>query len=477
VQYVSHSSTALDRGAMVAESLAPDLQGMQVAVAGLGRSGMAAVRFLAHRGARVTASERKLPAELGEVVGELEQLGVMLECGGNRVETFASADLVVVSPGVPLSSPPLAAARAAGVPVWAEVELAFRFLRGTLLGITGSNGKSTVTAWTAHLLAQAGLNAVACGNLGVPLLSLVDDDEPGRLYVTELSSFQLEGIHELRPAVALMTNMSPDHQDRYDCFDDYVDAKARLFENQCSDDHAVLNAEDVRVARMAQRPGGPCRSFFSTSGPVERGTYLQDGMLKLRLPGEEHDLIDAREIALAGRHNLDNALAAALTARLAGAPADALAAGLRSFRGLPHRMEKVGEVSGVTWFNDSKATNLGATRAVVASLEQPLVLLLGGQDKGADFATLADLLPGRVRHLILMGEARGTIAAALSGVVPATQVETMADAVEAAHHCAQPGDAVLLAPACTSFDAYRSFEERGDDFRQLVQQLQGRQDG
>lgn len=477
MQHISHSPAALDRDSMVAGSSTPDLQGMQVVVAGLGRSGMAAVRFLTCRGARVTASESKLQAELGETTDELERLGVTLESGGNREETFTGADLVVVSPGVPMSSQPLAAARAAGIPVWAEVELAFRFLRGTLLGITGSNGKSTVTAWTAHILAHAGLNAVACGNLGVPLLSLLGDDEPGRLYVTELSSFQLEGIHTLRPAVALMTNVSPDHQDRYDSFDDYVSAKERLFENQGADDHAVLNAADARVTRMAERLDGPCRSFFSTSGQVERGAYLEGGRLKLRLPGEEHDLMDASEIKLAGRHNLENALAAALTARLAGAPAHALAAGLRSFPGLPHRMERVGEMGGVAWFNDSKATNVGATQAVVTSLEQPIVLIMGGQDKGADFATLADVLPGRVRHLILMGEARDTIAAALSGVVSATQVETMADAVQAAHHRAQPGDAVLLAPACASFDSYRSFEERGDHFRQLVQQMQGNHDG
>jgi len=477
VQHISHSYAAPDGEVMVAGGFAPDLQGMQVTVAGLGRSGMAAVRFLAHRGARVTASERKPANELGETVGELERLGVTLESGSNSEEVFTSADLVVVSPGVPLSSPPLAAARAAGIPVWAEVELASRFLRGTLLGITGSNGKSTVTAWTAHLLESAGLNAVACGNLGVPLLSLMNEDEPGRLYVTELSSFQLEGIHELRPTVALMTNVSPDHQDRYSSFDDYVDAKMRVFENQGCDDHAVLNADDTRVARMAERPGGPCRSFFSTSGPVERGAYLQDGKLKLHLPGEDYDLVDAKEIALAGRHNLENALAAALVARLAGAPAEALATGLRSFRGLPHRMERVGEMDGVAWFNDSKATNIGATRAVVASLEQPIVLILGGQDKGADFATLADVLPGRVRHLILMGDARSTIATALSGVVPTTQVETMEDAVQAARRRARSGDAVLLAPACTSFDAYFSFEARGDDFRQLVQRMQGKQDG
>ena len=249
----------------------PALERARVVVVGLGRTGQAAVRFLSSRGAQVTVSERRPRAVLEPAAAEAEALGATLEDSGHRAETFIGADLVVVSPGVPLVTPALAEARAAGVPVWAEVELAARFLRGTLVGITGSNGKSTTTAWTAHLLQKAGLDATACGNIGVPLLSLVDTDDASRRYVVELSSFQLEGIEQLRPQVAVVTNLTPDHQDRYQGFDDYIAAKERIFCNQGPEDHAVLNADDDRSRDLACREGGPARWLFSRT----RGTCSQ----------------------------------------------------------------------------------------------------------------------------------------------------------------------------------------------------------
>jgi len=464
-------TTTMTRGEEAAMEM--KLAGARTVVAGLGVTGRAAARFLIGRGARVTASDLRPRAGMEAEVEELERIGVQMETGGHRMETFVGADLVVVSPGVPLSSPPLAAARAAGVAVLGEVELAARFLRGMLVGITGSNGKSTVTALTAHLLTAAGLDAVACGNLGDPLIAQVEEDRPERRYAVELSSFQLEGIERLRPRVAVMTNLTPDHQDRYGSLEEYAAAKVRIFMNQGEGDEMVLNADDPAVATMPVPAGRPRRRTFSVSGPVAEGAYLDGGRLRLSLGGEEHELIDAAAFPLAGRHNLENALAASLAAHLAGAPADRLAKGLRTFRGLRHRMERVAEIDGVTWYDDSKATNVGATRRVVESMDRTVVLILGGKDKGAEFETLRPALAGRVRHLVLMGHARDKIAAALGGLLPTIRVDTMEEAVAAARRVALPGDAVLLAPACASFDAYRSFEERGEHFQAVVRSLTG----
>ncbi|MGD8377224.1 MAG: UDP-N-acetylmuramoyl-L-alanine--D-glutamate ligase, partial [Acidobacteriota bacterium] len=342
------------------DTTAPDLSGARVVVAGLGRSGLAVARFLASRGARVHASDVRPVSELEEEAAAIDAMGAGVETGGHVPERFAESDLVVVSPGVPLAVPALAAARNAGVPIWAEVELAARFLRGPLIGVTGSNGKSTVVSLIAHLLEAAGREAVACGNLGTPLISLVEDDRESRWYVVELSSFQLEGIRSLRPHIAVVTNLTPDHQDRYPSLAEYGEAKARIFRNQDGADHAILNADDPLVATMGDRHGGPRRWLFSGSGRAGAAAVLRDGRLLLVDPGTV--LLDAAELPIAGRHNVENALAASLAASLAGAGAGALAAGLRSFRGLPHRMEVVGEAAGVVWYNDSKATNLGATR-------------------------------------------------------------------------------------------------------------------
>ena len=455
------------------EEVTPQLAGARVVVAGLGRTGQAVVRFLSSQGASVTASDRREEKEIGDVIAELRALGATIECGGNREATFSGAELVIASPGVPLSSPAVVAARTAGVPIWAEVELAARFLRGPLIGITGSNGKSTVTTMTAHLLRSADIDAVACGNLGTPLIEFASEDLPGRRYVAELSSFQLEGIERLHPRIAVLTNLSPDHLDRYGTFEAYAAAKKRIFSNQVRGDDAVINADDPMVA-AASRGGAATLRRFSLSGPVEDGAWVANGALHLSIAGKDEEMLDVEELPLQGLHNVENALAASLTANLAGACLSDIEDGLRSFKALPHRMEFVLELDGVAYYNDSKATNVGATQRVIQSMDRMLVLILGGRDKGGDFSTLAELLPPRVRHVVLMGEARGTIAQAISGRVPVMEVENLAEAVEAARVAARSGDAVLLAPACASFDAYRSFEERGEHFRRLVLALRKR---
>ncbi|MFQ5877384.1 MAG: UDP-N-acetylmuramoyl-L-alanine--D-glutamate ligase [Acidobacteriota bacterium] len=451
----------------------PKLEGKRVVVIGAARSGLALTRFLVARGASVVLTDLRGAGELGPEVAGLRRSGVELQLGGHDVPTLLGADLVAVSPGVPLAAPPLAEARRKGARIVAEVELASRFLRGTLIGISGSNGKSTTTALTAHLLSGAGLRAIACGNLGTPLSDLIESDAPDRHYVVELSSFQLEGIDTLRPRIAVLLNLSPDHQDRYPDARAYYAAKRRIFLNQRRFDHAVLNRDDPTVWRSA----GSLRARvhpFSRAAPPPGGAGISGGRIVLRPRGRKGGEVPIGAIPLFGDHNLDNAMAALLVADICGVPTERAAAAIRSFRALPHRLERVAEVGGVAYFNDSKATNVGATRSSLASFPGGVVLILGGRDKGGDFRGLVPAIRERVTHLVLMGESRDRIAEQVGEVVPTTRVEGMAEAVEAARQAAPPRGVVLLAPGCASFDRYAGFEQRGDDFRRRVLALAAR---
>jgi len=449
---------------------APRLAGARVVVVGAARSGLALTRFLLEAGARVTLTDTRPAADLSTETAVLNAEGALLDLGGHREETLLAADLIAVSPGVPLAIAPLAAARRHGVRVVAEVEVASWFLRGTIVGITGSNGKSTTTSLAGHVLSAAGLDAVACGNLGTPLSELIATDTPARHYVVELSSFQLEGIDTLRPRIAALLNLSPDHQDRYTDSAAYYDAKMRLFMNQGPADHAILNADDpetrVRAGALRAR-----RHHFSRVGSVDEGALIAHGALVLRRGGRDTRVMAAGEVPLFGVHNLENVLAALLAADLSGVPAAIAADAVRSFRGLPHRLEKVLDLDGVAWFNDSKATNVGATAQSLRSFGGGVVLILGGRDKGGAFADLEPLLRGRVAHLVLMGQAGATIRRQIGDAVPITMAADMSEAVTAARALARPGGVVLLAPACASFDQYSGFEARGDHFRRLVAAL------
>ena len=452
---------------------APDrLAGAAVLVVGAAKSGLALVRFLVERGARVTLTDVRPAADLGEAVAGLAARGVRLEVGGHHEPSFLGADLIAVSPGVPLAIAPLQAARAKGVEIVAEVEIASWYLRGKIVGITGSNGKSTTTSLAGHILSRAGLDAVACGNLGTPLVALVDDDRPERIYVVELSSFQLEGIDTFRPSIAALLNLTPDHQDRYHDNHAYYAAKARLFMNQGSEDRAIVNHDDPEIrpflAGIAAR-----RLEFSRKRMVAEGAFIHSGEIVLRSRGRDRRVMRVDEIPLFGEHNQENVLAALLIADQCGVAAEAAAEGVRTFKGLPHRLERVRDLDGVAWFNDSKATNVGAAIPSLASFRGGVVLILGGKDKGGRFADLVPLIRSRATHLILIGKARESIKKQLGPVAPMTLVEGMAEAVETARRVAPPGGVVLLAPACASFDQYSGFEARGDHFRQLVLALPG----
>ena len=447
-----------------------DLTGKKVLVVGLARTGIATALFCAERGARVTATEARAEAEIPEVAGKLRGAGVALELGGHHAETFVRQDLIVPSPGVPPTMPALAAGRAIGVPVWSEIELAWRFLRGRLICITGSNGKTTTTSLIGHILETAGLPVQVAGNIGTPLISRVDLSSEAGFTVVEASSFQLESISAFRPDIAVLLNVTPDHLDRHGSIEAYGKAKARMFQNQTAEDAAILNADDAVAPQYA--PGGPRLFWFSRLKRVASGCYLRDQEIVFRDDGVESVLLDRSVIGLRGAHNIENVLAAAAAAKLAGVEPPAIAEGVRTFAGVEHRIEYVATVSGVEYFNDSKATNVDATLKALDAFPGNLLVILGGKDKGSDYRILRQALRGRARMALLIGSAAEKIEKELRGVIPIERADTLARAVETASRHARPGDTVLLAPACASFDQFENYEHRGRVFKQLVRELE-----
>jgi UDP-N-acetylmuramoylalanine--D-glutamate ligase len=449
--------------------------GQKILVVGAARSGTAAAEFLLSRGAHVvltdTRNEGLLAASLAPLRAAARTAGELtLELGGHKAGSFRDSSLVVVSPGVPLAHPLFEESRKAGIPVIAEIELAWRHIKGKILGITGSNGKTTTTSLVAELLRTAGLRGFAAGNIGTPLIAYASTSGPEDIYVVELSSFQLESIRDFRPYVAALLNLTPDHMDRYRGFEDYIDAKQRIFMNQSADDFAVLNADDPRTAALGSR----VRStpvWFSRLGQVRRGTFIEKGRIIYRDDSGDTELLSAGDIRLKGSHNLENVLAACAIARLAGAAHPGMARGIRDFSGVEHRLEFVAELDGVQYFNDSKATNVDAAIKSLEAFAGNIVLIAGGRDKGGDFLPLRALVSQRVKHLILIGEAAGKMRSALSGAVTTSTAASLPQAVERAREQSRPGDIVLLAPACASFDMFDDYEHRGRVFKEAVLSL------
>jgi UDP-N-acetylmuramoylalanine--D-glutamate ligase len=449
--------------------------GKTALVVGAGRSGIGVARFLLERGARVILTDTKtrdtLESAIAPLLNQAKPPGeLILEMGGHRDESFRSCDFVVVSPGVPLALPAFDISREAGIPVIAEIELAYRHLKGRIIAITGSNGKTTTTALVSALLSSAGLKSYAAGNIGIPLIRFASGSSPGDIYAVELSSFQLEGIQEFRPCVGSILNFTPDHLDRYSGFDDYIRAKRRLFLNQENTDYAVLNADDARTAAIAADVKAK-PVLFSRVSAVERGVFVREGRVVSRNEEEERDLFGVSAVPLRGVHNLENVLAACSMAILAGASSDTLEEGVRRFKGVEHRIEYVCERNGVQYFNDSKATNIDATIKSLEAFPGNILLIAGGQDKAGDFAALRSTVRERVKHLVLIGEAAGKIKKALSGVVDISEAQSMQEAVALCSRIARSGDVVLLAPACASFDMFQDYEHRGRIFKDEVQKL------
>lgn len=449
----------------------PDLTGLRVLVVGAGRSGLAAARLAAGRGALVTLCDREPAEHIAEAAREARSFGAELHAGGHPSVLADDADLVVVSPGVPTNVALLEHARERRLPVWGEVELAARFCRGRIVGVTGSNGKSTVTTMIGGVLRTAGIGGGTGGNLDRPLADLLEHDAADAWHALELSSFQLDTVETLRADVAVVLNLSSDHLDRHGSLEAYGRAKARLLELQDADSFAVLNMDDPESARFRSAVRGRLL-LFSTRAEPQSGAFLRANRLTLRTEHGEDDLLGVEELPLPGDHNVSNALAAALACRLAGCDGEAIARGLRTYRPLPHRLELVATVNDVRFYNDSKATNpASAACALTAFPAGAIHLVLGGRDKGADWGALAESIRARARRVFLVGEAAPMLERLLAGSVPVRVSATIPQAVVDAFDGAAAGDVVLLAPGCASFDQYRNFAERGDDFRRAARSL------
>ncbi len=441
-----------------------------VAVVGLGKSGVAATRLLAREGVRVYASDASDHPYGGDDLATLRSLsGVTLDVGRHDLQRIAAAAAVIVSPGVPPDAPPLAAARQAHVPVLSEIDLGFRALEhsGTrCIAVTGTNGKTTTTALVAHLLRAGGLTAEAAGNIGRPLAEVALQPVPYQWLAVEVSSFQLHDSPHFAPPVGILTNLAPDHLDRYSTVEAYYADKQLLFRNARASDVWVLNGDDSAVLELARDAKGR-RVLFSLTHQADAGYDAAGRCLRLGTQA----LLPRAELGLLGDHNVANALAAALAVREAGVAPAQIASGLRSFRALPHRLEPVREVGGVRWINDSKATNIASTVVAIAAMDRPFVLLLGGRHKGEPYARLAPLLNAKCRLVIAYGESGDLIERDLGGRVPLERGTTFEDVMARARRRARPGDAVLLSPACSSYDMFKNYEERGATFRKIVEAM------
>lgn len=447
-----------------------DLAGKSVLVVGLGLSGVSAARFAAARGARVTVNDIRTADALATPMDRLPDT-VQTVLGDHPEELFLGADLIVLSPGVP-ELPALAVARAAGREILGEIELAGRELAGVLLAVTGTNGKSTTTSWLGEMLAGLGRPLFVGGNLGVPLIEAADTQAagPGGVAVAELSSFQLETCTSLRPHVALLLNLAEDHLDRYDSMAEYGAAKARIFAAQTEADWAVVNGDQPDCVALTESTRARVLTFSSQSS-VMHGACLEGDQMVLRLPEGPALRLATGAVRLVGSHNLENAMAAALAAALVGASAEQIQSGLDTYGGLPHRMQQVGEHAGVRYYNDSKATNVSAVAGSLSGFPGQYVLVAGGRHKGAPYTPLRAVLADHARGLVLLGEAAELLAEDLSGVAPIVRAETLEEAVRLAADLAQPGEAVVLSPACSSYDMFTNFEQRGEAFAAAVAQL------
>jgi len=448
------------------------LAGRRVTVFGLAKSGVAAARLLRAAGADVVGTDAKPAAALGREVAALPEIGVRLVMGpGDPTEAFAAAELVVVSPGVPLDAAPLVAVRARQVPIIGELELGWRATEADTIAITGTNGKTTTTALTGSILGLQPRPVLVAGNIGTPLAAHALTFPPDGLVVCEVSSFQLETTELFQPRVAVVLNLTPDHLDRHRTFETYGDAKARIFAHQTAGDCAVLNADDEATRAMAARAKAPV-VWFSRRRELAHGVFVRDGRIAAKLNGHVEEICPLSEIFLRGQHNVENVLAATACALWTGVSPAAIRTAIGRFRGVAHRIEWVRDLVGVKYYNDSKGTNVDSTLRALESFAEPIVLIAGGKGKGQDFKPLAAAARGHVAHTVLIGEDAAKIGAALRDAsVPVSFAPSLQEAVDRARSLATPGTIVLLSPACASFDMFDNFEHRGDVFKKIVERL------
>ncbi len=449
-----------------------ELKNKRVLVVGAGKSGISAARFLREQGAKVTISDARSAAALAGEIPALMDAGIMVEAGGHGLLTFRRQDLIVVSPGVPMDTPEVRQVVALGMPVIGELELASRFLKGQVIAITGSNGKTTTTTLVGEILKRGGMETLVGGNIGLPVIDLIAESRPGTWNVLEVSSFQLETVEEFRPRIAAVLNITPDHLDRHKTFANYAAAKARITERQDVEDFLVLNGENKDAQMVAARTRAQV-FWFSARRPIKQGTFVH-GESIVFLPkegGKTEPVMPVSEIRLRGAHNVENVLAAVTIARLAGVPSDVIRSAVGAFKAVEHRLELVRVRDGVEFYNDSKATNVDAAMKALASFAGGVHLILGGKDKDSDYTQMAPLLKERAVVVYTIGSAAEKIGRELEAVVKMVEAGTLDVAVAEAAKAASPGDVVLLSPACSSFDQFESYEHRGRRFRELVAAL------
>jgi UDP-N-acetylmuramoylalanine--D-glutamate ligase len=451
-----------------------ELKNKRVLVVGLGKSGLSAAMFLRGLGARVTVSDTRSAIALAREIPALLDAGIMVEAGGHGLLTFRRQDLIVVSPGVPLDTPEVKQVIGYGLPVIGELELASRYLKGGIIAVTGSNGKTTTTTLIGQIFADAGMPTQVGGNIGLPVIELVEGSTDETVNVLEVSSFQLETTEQFHPRIAVILNITPDHLDRHHSFEAYVAAKEKIFAQQTEKDALILNADD-RTTQMCAARARSNIYWFSATRVVRQGAFLRDGVVCWieKEGGAAEPILPVAEIPLKGSHNVENVLAAVCAARLATVPAEAIRKTVASFKAVEHRLEYVRTLRGVEYYNDSKATNVDAAMKAVASFAGCIHLILGGKDKDSDYSQMAQLLGDRVKAVYTIGSAAEKIERQLAGVVKIVPVGTLDRAVAEAAKSSLAGDVVLLAPACSSFDQFENYEHRGRVFRQLVTDLLG----
>lgn len=449
-----------------------ELKNKRVLVVGLGKSGLAAAMFLRKQGARVTVSDTRSAVALAHEIPALLDAGIMVESGGHGLLTFRRQDLIVISPGVPLDTPEVKQVIGYGMPVIGELELASRFLKGRILAITGSNGKTTTTTLVGKILEEAGMPTLVGGNIGTPVIDLIPKSADEALNVLEVSSFQLETIEQFHPWIAVVLNITPDHLDRHGSFENYAAMKARITERQGPEDFLILNAEDKPTQMVAAKTKAQI-FWFSPRRPIKQGAFVHGESIAFipREGAKAEPIMPVAEIPLKGSHNVENVLAAVCAARLAGVPAEKIRSAVQSFKAVEHRLEFVRTVQGVEYFNDSKATNVDAAMKAIAAFPGGIHLILGGKDKDSDYTLLSPLLRERVKAVYTIGSAAEKIERELHGVVKMVGAGTLDMALNEARNAAVPGDIVLLAPACSSFDQFENYEHRGRTFRKIVHEM------
>ena len=448
-----------------------DLKDKKVLVVGLAKTGLATAKFLKTKGSIVSTTEMGSREEMKGAVQELEGMDITMEWGGHCKETFLRQDLIVVSPGVDLAIEPIQAAMKKGVRVISEIELASRFIDVPLVAVTGTNGKTTTTLLIGEMLKEGGKRVGVGGNVGEPLILFADGGNQWEVLVVEISSFQLEAIEAFRPRVAVLLNITEDHLDRYARYADYIDAKARIFVNMTSQDVAVLNRDDPIVMRLAENMSARA-IFFSLKETLKEGAFSNGKGITLKLAGGEEDY-SLTTTPLKGVHNVENMMAAITAARLSGCSKKAVETVLNRFKGLEHRVEFVREIDGVRYYNDSKGTNVGSVVKSLQGFSDPVILIAGGKDKHGDLSSLKEWVQHRVKRLILIGEAKERMARELGGLTETLSAPTLEEAVLLAHQSAKRGEVVLLSPACSSFDMFKDYKERGKVFKEAVRRIGG----